>query len=377
MRVGIVQRVLASYRRPLFERLAKTSGISLSVIAGNPLPDEGLGATNILESADLWNTRNRYWRIPSGYIYWQVGLVQWLSSFNPDVLVLGADPRSASAWVAIRWMKKRKRAVLGWGLGELPRNSSAIINRGREIIAAKFVRAMDGMIAYSTKAAEDYLRMGIPVSKVFVAHNSIDNRESEHFLSKLTPSLDWVEQWKRALGILGSLPIVLFVGRLLPQKRVDLLISACAPLFDRCNLVIVGDGPSMEDLKKLARPYEKSIIFIGHQSGKTLAECFIASEFFVLPGLGGLALHQAMSYGKAVIASFGDGTEVDLVRQGMNGYFFKDNDCDDLRGKIERMLMDKELTHSMGAASLSIIRNEINIDAMVASFKHALDVMQR
>jgi glycosyltransferase involved in cell wall biosynthesis len=106
-----------------------------------------------------------------------------------------------------------------------------------------------------------------------------------------------------------------------------------------------------------------------------LAKSFIASDIFILPGSGGLAVHQAMSYGKPVIVSFGDGTEADLVREGVNGVFVHPGDVTGLRQKIVNLLAQPELRQAMGKASLSIVRNEMSLEAMVASFNRALTLV--
>jgi glycosyltransferase involved in cell wall biosynthesis len=228
------------------------------------------------------------------------------------------------------------------------------------------------MIAYGTKAAEDYRAAGIPEDRVFVAHNAVANQEAEKFLNEFGQDLSWIRRWKADNGLDVDLPFVLFVGRLIPQKQVDLLIRACIPLFDRCQLVIVGDGPSRLDLESLAQAYAQRICFLGYKSGVDLAHCFIASDIFALPGSGGLAIHQAMSYGKPIIVSFGDGTELDLVRNGTNGLYVRPGDANTLTDKLQMLLDDDHLRRAMGHESLRIVRQEINLDTMVSSFTKAI-----
>ncbi len=372
MVIGIQQRVLPLYRRPFFEKLASVRGLTLSVFAGQPLPHEEIHISENLEVAYLRKAGNHYWNTPSGFVCWQSGLATWLQEFNPEVLIVEANPRVVSTWIAITWMRRRKRPVLGWGLGELPRSGPSCLRRARHVLARVLVKNLDGMIAYSSKAARDYMAAGVPEVKILVAYNAIDNQESERYLAQHGSNIGWITPWKEALELDPLLPIILFVGRLLPQKRVDLLIQACAPLFHQCQLLIVGDGPARHEFETYSQPYRDRVRFVGHQSGAMLAKCFIASDIFVLPGAGGLALHQAMSYGKPVIASFGDGTEADLIREGVNGAFVRLGDATDLTQKIRAFLNSPNQLREMGRASLSIIRNEMSLDVMVAVFVQAL-----
>ncbi len=373
LRLGIIQRVLTTYRRPFFEKLTSQSDIELSVFAGQPQHGEAIHIEEAISQGQIFSAINRHWQSPVGQLCWQSGLRRWLRSFDPQVLVIEANPRILSHWLVIKWMHQRRRPVLGWGLGELERSGPLWFQKARRRFAWSIVRSFDAMIAYSSKARSDYISAGVPADRIFVAHNSIDNTEAEKYLSQLGADLTWVHQWKKSHILNPYLPVILFVGRLIPQKRVALLIQACAPILDKCQLVIVGDGPSRRDLEYQASVLKGRVCFLGHQSGEMLARLFIASDIFVLPGAGGLAVHQAMSYGKPVIVSFGDGTEIDLVREGQNGFFFRAADADDLRAKILILLGDLNKIRQFGQASLDIIRSEINLDEMVKRFQQAID----
>ena len=364
LRVGIIQLVLTDYRCPFFERFAANTRFVVSLFAGQPIADEGVKTARQLSGINLCTTVNHYW---------QANIRRWLQDFDPDVLVVGGNPRIWSHWSAIMWMHGRRRPVLGWGLGELERTGPVWLQKVRRRAAQTLVRALDGMIAYSSKAKADYVAAGVAADQVVIAHNSVDDSAAKQYLAQLGADRGWMAAWRQRLGLASQLPIVLFVGRLIPQKRLDLLVEACIPLLDRCQLLIVGDGPSKPALEYLAQPCKERIRFAGYQVGMPLAKCFIAADLFVLPGAGGLAVHQAMGYGKAILVSFGDGTEADLVREGQNGSFFKLGDVADLRAKITRCLDDPTMTQRMGEVSLAIIRSEINLDAMVASFTRAVN----
>lgn len=370
-RLGIIQRVLTPYRAPFFEKLAATSEFDVAVFTGQPMTGETIKTSDSLATVRYDLTHNHYWLSSEAYFSWQTGVIKWLKLIDPDVLVMEANPRIISHWQAIRWMRRQHRPVLGWGLGELERKGSGWSVALRKWYSQRFVRSFDGMIAYSTKAKSDYVALGMASDRVFVAHNSIDNTESEHYLSELS-DFQWLVSWREKHELDQKLPIILFVGRLIASKNIDLLIKACIRLFPYCQLLIVGDGPARNDLEQLSMPHMHNVHFLGHQTGKDLAYVFMASDIFVLPAAGGLALHQAMSYGKPVIASFGDGTEADLIRDGNNGFLFQLGDIEDLVHKIEALIFDSALINKMGQESLKIVRDEINLNKMVASFVSAI-----
>jgi len=372
LRVGIIQRVLASYRLPFFQKLGEVTGLTFSTFAGQGLPDEAIHGPDTTDIRNHWATKNYYFRSPAGIVCWQSGLSAWLRRFRPGVLILDTNPRILSSWLAVWQMKRWKYPVIGWGLGELPRSGPRWLRKLRALISIAFIRKLDGVIGYSTKAARHYIAAGVPPNRVFVACNSTDTKESEYYLSKLEFDSNWPKSWRESLRLNPELPIVLSVGRLIGEKKIDALIRACAPLFDRCQLLIIGDGPLRSQLELEASLFHDRIRFVGHQTGETLAKSFIASDIFVLPGSGGLAVHQAMSYGKPVIVSFGDGTETDLVREGVNGFFFEPGNVKQLTARLAQIIGQPKKLRAMGRASLKIVRQEINLDKMVQAFLDAL-----
>ncbi len=131
----------------------------------------------------------------------------------------------------------------------------------------------------------------------------------------------------------GSPPTVLFVGRLVARKGVDDLLKAFAIVRSRlpdARLSIVGDGPEMGDLVKLAEQLglRDCVEFKGTLSDPSLTRSMSAARVFVLPskdvasdpaneGLG-LALIEASMHAKPLVGTFHGGIP-EIVRQGENG----------------------------------------------------------
>ena len=72
------------------------------------------------------------------------------------------------------------------------------------------------------------------------------------------------------------------------------------------------------------------------------------SSIYVLAGMGGLSINDAMTYGMPVLCAVCDSTERDLVMEGKNGYFFKDGDADSLADRIREMFESPERCKEMG-----------------------------
>ena len=326
--------------------------------AGLPRPEESIAVTDQLQFAEFVPVQNRHLFQGPFYLCYQRGLPAWLESCSPDALIVEANPRYLATPAAVRWMKRRGKPVIGWGLGAPP-PSGPLIRLARSQRRLSFLRPFDALITYSRRGAEEYARLGFPADKIFVAPNAAAARPSQPLPS-------------RPAGFDGK-PNVLFVGRLQARKRIDLLLQACAalPVALRPRLVIVGDGPERNALEALAQTVYPSAEFPGAKHGAELAAYFSAADLFVLPGTGGLAVQEAMSYGLPVIMGQGDGTNDQLVRPE-NGWQIPPDDLSALAGTLHTALSDVSRLRRMGAESYRIVREEINLEQMVGVFVEAL-----
>ena len=172
---------------------------------------------------------------------------------------------------------------------------------------------------------------------------------------------------------------ILHIGRLVKWKKVDLLIMAFSSIVERyrdSELVIVGDGPERESLIKRAIDLglRDKILFTGAVYDPIeLAQYMNESSVYVLAGMGGLSINDAMCFSLPIICSVCDGTEKDLVMDGANGFFFKEDDVADLAEKLNWMLSDLSMAIRMGEKSLQIIKERANLDTFANMYKEALD----
>jgi len=352
-KLALQQRVLPHYRAPFFDLLASACDGGMSLFTGLPRPIEGIATTNQLQIANYKLGKNIHLFNSIFYLCYQRGLIDWLQNQNPDVLIIEANPRYLSTPSAVNWMHQRRKPVIGWGLGS---PSTSGLRRKRRL---RFIGQFDVMISYSQRGADEYAALGFPKEKIFVAHNSVSPSPKHPLLSR--PST------------FGKQPSILFVGRLQARKRLDLLLHACAEI-QNIRLVIVGDGPERESLETLAKEIYLSAKFVGAKHGDKLKAYFEEADIFVLPGTGGLAVQEAMSYGLPIIVAQGDGTQNDLVRKE-NGWQIPPNDYTALVSTMKDALSDIARLRRMGAESYRIVKEEINIENMVDVFVAAANAL--
>ena len=355
-RLGLQQRVLPSYRVPFFDMLASACEGGMSLFAGQVRAVESI-ATGELKISKHTLAQNIHLFNGSLYFCYQRGLLDWLESWDPDALIVEANPRYLSTPAAIRWMQRRGRPVIGWGLGAPPSGFPRFFREWGERKWGAFLSRFDALIAYSQRGADEYAAHGIPREKIFVAHNAVAPapvKKTDH-RPQTTDHLT-----------------ILFVGRLQARKRIDFLLRACAEMSNTPRLIIVGDGPERETLETLTKQVYPSAEFIGAKHGEELKPYFAESDLFVLPGTGGLAVQEAMSHGLPVIVAKGDGTQDDLVRAG-NGWQVPPGDYEALVSTMRDALSDVSRLRKMGSESYRIVSQEINLEKMVETFVDVLN----
>lgn len=124
----------------------------------------------------------------------------------------------------------------------------------------------------------------------------------------------------------------LIVSRLIPYKRVDLAVQACARLG--LPLLIAGSGRDRERLESMAGP---TIQFLGRVPDDQLADLTARCRAFIFPGLEdfGITPVEAQAAGRPVIAYRGGGA-LDTVIEGETGLFFDDPTVESLMNALRR-----------------------------------------
>jgi rhamnosyl/mannosyltransferase len=149
-------------------------------------------------------------------------------------------------------------------------------------------------------------------------------------------------------------PMLLFVGRLVEYKGVDVLLRALVGL-DHVRVVLVGDGPRRQSLEVLAADLGIAgrVTFAGEVSDERMAELYATCDLFVLPSVTraeafGIVQLEAMAAGKAVVSTSVP-TGVPWVNQHeRTGLIVPPGEVPALRSAIERLLKDRELRERMG-----------------------------
>lgn len=172
--------------------------------------------------------------------------------------------------------------------------------------------------------------------------------------------------------------IALYVGRLAPEKRVDLLLDAwneaSGALGGRSALWIVGDGPAASGLKARA---PDDVLFTGYLHGDKLARAYASADVFVFPSdtetFGNVVLEAMASGLPSIVPDRGGAAE--LVRPARDGILFSSGDAGALGAAICRLLTEERLRRRMSESARRVAeqRSWASIfDALFASYDEAV-----
>lgn len=157
------------------------------------------------------------------------------------------------------------------------------------------------------------------------------------------------EAWRAAVGARPGERILLYVGRLAAEKRIDLLPEAIRGIPD-VRLVFVGDGPFRAELQR--RCTGLPVHFTGYLKGDDLATAYASADVFLFPSdtdTFGQVIQEAMASALPVIAARAGGA-IDLVHHGQNGYLFAPGVTTDLRARLRELLANDDLRLAQGMA---------------------------
>ena len=179
-------------------------------------------------------------------------------------------------------------------------------------------------------------------------------------------------------GLLGK-RVLLHVGRLSTEKRLDIVLKALAklaPTEPDLRLLVVGRGPSEGYYKKMAEDLgiAKRVVFTGFLPDDDLATAYASSEVLVIASTfetQGLVVLEALASGTPV-AGIRYRAIPEFVKEGKNGCLFDENSCAEA---IQRCLLRSE---SMMMSAVSSAR-EFSVDACTAKlervYKQAGDIL--
>jgi glycosyltransferase involved in cell wall biosynthesis len=366
---------MQSWRVPVFSRLAKRPDLDLCVFHGETFANSKVvnHSGEVDFAARSLKTLKVNFKTSNGPVHLPLNLGLWgaLREFNPDVIVTEGASNAFNNLICFIYARVHGRRIVQWGLGRIRGRKPSLFRRLMDLAFFAFIeRNSDGAVAYSSLGASYYKEIGVPEDHIFTAVNTVDTdaRQSAAEAYALLQGRSWPSPPPAQFHIL-------FVGALTHNKGVDILLKAFARLVADGHdprLTIVGDGVLRGEFEALALQLgvQDRTRFAGHVSGD-IAQYFLDATVMVLPGLGGLAVSDALCHGVPVICGVGDGSESDLVN-GRNGRILDPLNEQTLTEVLRELQSSPALQKEWRDHARDVIVNQYNIHSYVASIEDCI-----
>lgn len=368
IRIAILQRVLPAYRMHLFKRISNDIVNRVRIFIGENVPKSKVQSTLDFEALDVVKLPTRFFKFGARQLTDHRRLIIALSRFEPDVILCEGESNVLSYLKAIWYRRSHPdTGLIHWSLGGLP--GSPTTNPLKRIIKRYLLSKFDTFVVYSSYGKEQLMELGCPSDQIHVAVNVSDTKR--HLAASRNLALSKEEACQELS--LAMAFTVLYAGVLEDDKRLEALIKALADTSaPPCNLVVLGDGPLLSNLKSMA--FELGLqhaFFPGRVSWELMAKYYRAGNVFVLPGRGGMVMSEAMAHGLPVIVNRADGTEADLVRDGVTGYRLDSGSPEAIRAAIKKLYNAPNEAAAMGAAGQKLVEQTYTLESMVQAIQAA------
>jgi len=199
-----------------------------------------------------------------------------------------------------------------------------------------------------------------PQDKIRVINNGLDIKDTK--ISKEIPRTSFASPEEK---------IVLFVGRLVPEKGVQVLIEAMAGVLafePKTKLIIAGKGPYEDALKELARRkgLEDRVKFLGFIADEERDALYRYADTIVFPSLyepfGIVALEGMIAGNPVVVADTGGLSEI--IKHEVNGLKCLPGNADSLAEQIIRTFRDKALVNRLVKKAREDVINKYSWDGI-------------
>lgn len=292
---------------------------------------------------------------------YQIGIVKYIFNVKPDIVVEQSHVGNFSIWLIGILRKVIKFKLVSWQCG-YEYNDTKL----KHIFTKIFLKNFDYHLAYHTNALNYLLNYNVNKENVKIIFNTI-NEKKVKILDKNIARENLYKIYPETI----NKNIILFVGAVLKEKKLELLIESFILLNDKESiLIIVGSGEHLENLKS-TYGFNKNIIFTG-KILQGIELYFDSADIFVLPGTGGLAINEALIHSLPVISGYADGSADDLVINNVNGFRLQKYSTQELSDYINILLKDKNLRTIMGINSKKMYLEKFSFESFINNIYEGL-----
>lgn len=367
-KVLIVYQFIAEYRKAIFENIIKDEN-SEYYFACDTFGKENIKLvdTTFFNNKNFIKLKNHWFK----NLLWQSNLIKEIFFRKYDTVIFLADPNFLSTWIASIICKIKGRKTLFWTHGFIRDNSA------KSKLKLLFYKLADGILLYGNKAKENLMSHNISEDKLFPIYNSLDYSKHKFYREKL----DYFSVDKSSMFKNPKLKQIIFIGRLTPQKKLNILIELVHELAKRdilINLLFVGDGEECKTLEELAyNTYnlKNQIYFYGKTyNEEEIAPLIMSSAVCISPGEIGLTAMHVLSYGIPVIThndEFNQMPEYEAVIDGYSGKLYENNSFESLLDTVIDFF--KNPINNVKANCIQVIESKYTPEVQVKLIREAIN----
>lgn len=275
---------------------------------------------------------------------------------KPDVVILFLHLKDKVMMPVIAYCKMHRISVIYWNHGI---NIATPDNKVKNAVFHFIHNICDALITYTPEMRQFFSDKN--QEKLFVAYNTLNFSDIEKDM------VSDKEETKKKYGIKED-KIILFISRMVPYKRVDLLMELFADLDD---IAVVMVGPGFTEAQQRVCDAHGNLYYLGEKYGSEVNEIYKMGDVFSTPGHIGLAMNDAAFWGLPVILLKGrHAPEIYYMKSGVNGYLAENEE--DLREFTLELLRDEEKLNKMKKAALDVYEKEVSIEKMYKGFIDAV-----
>jgi glycosyltransferase involved in cell wall biosynthesis len=289
-----------------------------------------------------------------------------------DGAVFGDEVKFLSSLFATVALRLRGRPVLLWGFGfHQYKGADTLRARITTALAAFYKKIfyclVSGYLAYTELGKQALLALPTSPSRVVVLRNTIDTEREAKFRAAV--AAEPIDFAFRELGVRPDSVKLLYFGRLLRNKCIDLLVTygaRCAQVGRHVDIIIFGQGAEEGRLQALARKLS-NVVFHRHDDLQ-LARALRVSSAIVIPGFVGLALNHGFAHGVPTLTRTGQphSPEIEYLEDGVNGLMLPEAP-EAFFGALDSFVDDPDLQRRLAEGAERTAR-ELDMDYMVATF---------
>ena len=375
MKIFLLQRIIPHYRVNVFSRLISKFN-SMFIYFGKPYKKEILKNGNIPNNINFIERNNIYFFNEKVFIS---NIYSNIIKDKPDIIITVFNMGNLNIFFIFLLKYIFKFKIILWSLGYDHETGFHPNNKIKDYIRLKYYQKSDAVIFYWEKGKQEIEKYSKRTEHYFVAPNTIDTDE----LIKYKKEFDEIgkSKLKKHLIITSNFHFV-FVGRLIPDKEVIMLLKAIKQISTKkfnFQVTIIGEGTEYCNLKKYVVDNNlNNVNFTGEILDQSeVAKWIYVSDAFILPGRLGNSVVQSFCFGVPIISQRKQEhfhcEGIAYIKDKINSILFNEGDINDLKNKIEYIMLNPDYATLLGSKAYNYVLENATTEKFIDGFAEAIN----